>query len=58
VVMYLGHKLWYKTSVIRTVDMDIDTGRKDWGRLGVIKAQEDEERQSWPRWKRIYRIIC
>ncbi|KAL1839508.1 hypothetical protein VTJ49DRAFT_1446 [Mycothermus thermophilus] len=58
VVMWLGHKLWYRTSIVRTVDMDIDTGRRDWGRLGVIKAQEDEERQSWPRWKRLYRVIC
>ncbi|KAL2266755.1 hypothetical protein VTJ83DRAFT_6107 [Remersonia thermophila] len=59
VVMWLGHKLWYRTKVVRTKDMDIDTGRRDWGgRLSVIKEQEDEERKSWPKWKRLYRIIC
>ncbi|KAK3314327.1 amino acid permease-domain-containing protein [Apodospora peruviana] len=54
----VGHKLWYRTSVVRVEDMDIDTGRRDFGRLGIIKAQEEEERQSWPRWKRIYKVIC
>jgi amino acid transporter len=55
---WLGHKLWFKTSYVRIEDMDIDTGRRDFGRLGIIKAQEAEVRQSWPRWKRFYRVIC
>ncbi|KAK3376431.1 amino acid permease-domain-containing protein [Lasiosphaeria ovina] len=55
---FVGHKLWYKTSPVRVEDMDIDTGRRDFGRLGIIKAQEEEERQLWPRWKRIYRSLC
>ncbi|KAK3347018.1 amino acid permease-domain-containing protein [Lasiosphaeria hispida] len=55
---YLGHKLWFKTSFVKVAEMDIDTGRRDFGRLGIIKAREEEERQSWPTWKRIYRIIC
>lgn len=54
----IGHKLWYRTSVIKVEDMDIDTGRRDFGRLGIIKAQEEEERASWPKWKRVYRVIC
>jgi amino acid transporter len=57
-VFWLGHKLWYRTSFVRVEEMDIDTGRRDFGRLGIIKAQEAEERQSWPRWKRVYRVIC
>lgn len=57
-VFWLGHKLWYRTSYVRVEDMDIDTGRRDFGRLGIIKAMEEEERQSWPRWKRFYRVIC
>ncbi|KAK4101141.1 amino acid permease [Parathielavia hyrcaniae] len=55
---WLGHKLWFRTSFVRVEDMDIDTGRRDFGRLGIIKAQEEEERQGWPRWKRVYRVIC
>ncbi|GAB1318007.1 histidine permease [Madurella fahalii] len=57
-IFWLGHKLWYGTSYVKVEDMDIDTGRRDFGRLGIIKAQEEEERQSWPRWKRFYRVIC
>jgi len=57
-LFWLGHKLWYRTSFVRVEEMDIDTGRRDFGRLGIIKAQEEEERQSWPRWKRLYRVIC
>jgi amino acid transporter len=58
VVFWLGHKLWFGTSYVRVEDMDIDTGRRDFGRLGIIMAQEEEERQAWPRWKRFYRTIC
>lgn len=54
----LGHKLWFRTSYVKVEDMDIDTGRRDFGRIGIIKAQEEEERRTWPRWKRIYRVVC
>ncbi|KAM7212965.1 putative amino-acid permease [Rhypophila decipiens] len=54
----IGHKLWFRTKVIKVEEMDIDTGRRDFGRIGIIKAQEEEERASWPRWKRIYRVVC
>ncbi|EGS22400.1 uncharacterized protein CTHT_0019310 [Thermochaetoides thermophila DSM 1495] len=57
-VMWLGHKLWYKTSYVKIEDMDIDTGRRDIGRLDIIKAQEEEDRATWPTWKKVYRFIC
>jgi yeast amino acid transporter len=57
-IFYLAHKLYFKTSPVRLEDMDIDTGRRDFGRLGIIKTQEEEERQAWPAWKRVYRFIC
>ena len=57
-VFWLGHKLWFRTSFVKVEDMDIDTGRRDFGRLGIIKAQEEEERQNWPRWKWFYTILC
>ncbi|KAK1781438.1 general amino-acid permease [Copromyces sp. CBS 386.78] len=57
-VFTICHKLYYKTRVVRIEDMDVDTGRRDFGRLGIIKAQEKEERMTWPRWKRIYRFMC
>jgi len=58
VVFSVGHKLWYRTSVVRIQDMDIDTGRRDFVRMGIIKAQEDEERRAWPKWKQWYKVVC
>lgn len=57
-VFYVAHKVWFKTRPVTLEEMDIDTGRRDFGRLGIIKAQEEEERQTWPRWKRVYRYVC
>ena len=57
-VCWLAHKLWFRTSYVRIDDMDLDTGRRDFGRLGVIKAHEMQQRRAWPRWKRLYRFIC
>jgi len=57
-IFYVGHKVYFKTSPVKLEDMDIDTGRRDFGRLGIIKTQEEEERQAWPAWKRAYRFVC
>ncbi|KAG5929792.1 hypothetical protein E4U42_004516 [Claviceps africana] len=54
---YLGHKLFYRTRLVRIRDMDIDTGRRDFN-LPVLIAQEEEERAAWPRWKRYYKFMC
>jgi amino acid transporter len=56
-VFWLGHKLWFRTSFLRSHDMDIETGRR-YFRLAVIKAREEEERLTWPRWKKIYCYLC
>lgn len=56
-VFYLSHKVFYRTAIIRIKDMDIDTGRRDWN-LPILVAQEKEEKESWPRWKRYYKFFC
>jgi amino acid transporter len=56
-VMYLVHKLWYRTKVVRIKDMDVDTGRRDFN-LPILVAQEREEMGGWPAWKRCYRFFC
>jgi yeast amino acid transporter len=57
-VFYISHKLWFKTSLfIRLEDIDIDTGRRDLiTKEQVLEGQE--ERESWPRWKRVYKLVC
>lgn len=57
ILYFVIHKIWFRTRIIRIEDMDIDTGRRDF-RLAVIKAREEEEQMTWPRWKKIYRFLC
>ncbi|KAH7358844.1 general amino-acid permease GAP1 [Plectosphaerella cucumerina] len=54
---YIGHKLYYRTKLIHIKDMDVDTGRRDFN-LHILKAQEEEERKYWPRWKKVYKFLC
>lgn len=56
-IMYIGYKLWFRTKIVRTADMDVDTGRRDFN-LPILLEQEVEERKAWPRWKRMYKILC
>jgi len=58
VVCWVGHKLWFRTGFVKLDQMDLDTGRRDFDGWGVTKTQEVEERRAWPRWKRVYRLIC
>ncbi|KAG6015151.1 hypothetical protein E4U41_004695 [Claviceps citrina] len=54
---YLCHKIFYRTRRVRIRDMDVDTGRRDFN-LPILMAQEEEERATWPRWKRYYKFMC
>lgn len=54
---YLTHKLYYRTTVVKVRDMDIDTGRRDFN-LPILVAQERDERAAWPRWKKFYKWMC
>lgn len=56
-VFYLAHKIFYRTSYVRIRDMDVDTGRRDFN-VPILMAQEREEREGWPRWKKFYKFIC
>lgn len=56
-VFYITHKAFYHTSYVRIRDMDVDTGRRDFN-VPILMAQEREEREGWPRWKKFYKFIC
>ncbi|KAK0745930.1 general amino-acid permease GAP1 [Schizothecium vesticola] len=56
--MYVAHKMWFGTRVVRVGDMDVDTGRRE-GRVSVLVVErEREEREGWPVWKRVYQALC
>lgn len=57
-MMYLCYKLWFRTKVVRTQEMDLDTGRRRDVNLMVLKMREREEMEGWPGWKRVYRFFC
>lgn len=56
-VCYVGYKVWYRTKWVRIQDMDVDTGRREFN-LPILVAREKEEMESWPAWKKFYRLFC
>ncbi|KAK8089527.1 amino acid permease [Apiospora hydei] len=57
-VFYGIHRLYFRTSgIVRTSQIDIDTGRRDFN-LPILVAQEAEERRGWPKWKKLYKFLC
>ncbi|RPA83377.1 putative amino acid permease [Ascobolus immersus RN42] len=56
-VTYFPFKWIYKTKIIRAKDMDLVTGRRELDIQHLID-EERAERQSWPAWKKVYKIFC
>ena len=54
---YLGHKLWFRTRVVRVEEMDVDTGRREFN-LPILVSREVREWRGMPRWKRAYKLLC
>ena len=57
IVFYVLHKLWWRTSFVRTADMDIDTGRHGFD-VPLILAVDIEDWNTTPWWKHIYEFLC
>lgn len=57
IVFYVGYKFWYRTSVLRSRDMDLKTGMRGLD-LPALMGEELAEKAAWPKWKRIYNTIC
>lgn len=56
-VMFLGYKLIYRTSFVRTRDIDLVTGRREL-ELGRILAEERAEKSSWSWTRRAWKVLC
>lgn len=54
---YVPYKLWYRTSVVRTHNMDLHSGIRELN-LAELIHEEREEQKMWPRWKKIYKFFC
>ncbi len=57
IVCYITYKLWFKTKIMRSRDMDLHSGRRDLD-LTYLVAEEKAERESWPKWKKVYKFMC
>ena len=57
IIFYVPYKLWYKTPFMRTMQMDLQTGRRELDTAALIEADK-VERAQLPRWKRIYKMFC
>jgi len=56
-VFFLVYKVWYRTSLLRTADMDLHTGMRDIN-ITELLEQEREEKRAWPKWKKMYKFLC
>lgn len=57
IACYIAFKLIRRSNFVRASDMDVVTGRRP---LMTPEDWEEErlEKQSWPRWKKVYRWWC
>jgi amino acid transporter len=54
---YIAYKLWFKTPIMRSMDMDLRTGARELD-LQELLVEEVVERASWPKWKKAYKLLC
>lgn len=57
VLMYVGCKLYWKTQVVKTRDMDLFTGKREFN-VKALVAEERADRRNWPTWKKLYKFFC
>ena len=55
-ICYFGHKLWFRTRVIRISEIDIDTGRR-YIRTHITAEEEKKDKLNWPSLKAICRFF-
>ncbi|KAF7871561.1 hypothetical protein EAF04_003668 [Stromatinia cepivora] len=61
-LFYAGYKLWYRTRWMKIGVIDLRTGRNevDAGLLyrGARGQRGKTGMEEWPRWKRVYKLLC
>lgn len=57
IIFYVIYKIYYRTPFVRSYNMDLHTGRRELD-LAELLAEERAERAAWPRWKKIYKLLC
>ncbi|KIV78027.1 hypothetical protein PV11_09792 [Exophiala sideris] len=57
IIMYIGYKVFVRTRIVRTRDMDLFTGKREMN-IKTLLAEEKADRLHWPTWKRVYKFLC
>lgn len=57
IAFYLFYKIYHKTTFMRSDEMDLRIGIREWN-LPALVAEERAERAAWPKWKRFYKVVC
>ena len=56
---YAGYKLYFRTRIVGVHEMDLSTGRRDFGSFGPLWEEGwDGGRPRPARWKQAYRWLC
>jgi len=56
-LFYIPHKLYYRTKIVRSHNMDVHSGIRELNLADLI-AEEHRERLTWPKWKRLWHFCC
>ncbi|ETN38218.1 uncharacterized protein HMPREF1541_06249 [Cyphellophora europaea CBS 101466] len=57
ILCYIPYKIWYRTKIVRSRDIDVWTGKRELNVKGLL-AEERADRRSWPTWKKLYKFFC
>lgn len=56
-LFFTFYKFRFKTRWIRVNEVDLQTGRNEF-ETAVVRAQWKEDKEDWPRWKVLYKMLC
>ncbi|KAH6983882.1 amino acid permease-domain-containing protein, partial [Ilyonectria destructans] len=56
-VLFVGHKIYFRTQVVPIDKIDVVTGRRSF-RFHMTAEPGKDEKRNWPFWKRVYNLLC
>ncbi|GAD94074.1 amino acid permease (Gap1), putative [Paecilomyces variotii No. 5] len=54
---YIYYKIRWRTPFVRSMDMDLNTGRRELD-IQHLLMEERAEQANWPTWKKAYKLFC
>jgi amino acid transporter len=57
IACYISYKIFYRTRIIQSHEMNLHSGLRE-PNLGELIADEKAEREQWPTWRKLYKVVC